>query len=221
MSVWWLALLLTSASPNEGAPISVSILSQQAPTRLSANTKVASCDNVTVSGSQVELVAQDNRIRLGALVCEVVTLRGPVLLTVDALSRRYTGLVTLHSHRGHLQAVHTVDVETYLVGVVEGEMDNAPPAAIRAQAVVSRTFAAAAQLSPRHADAQVCDLTHCQLYRGETLNPSGSVADAVNATFTLATSPCCQRIFTPPAEGIPVLRRPYLVDSGPALVSLT
>ncbi len=162
--------------------MNVSILSQQHPVRITATSTSATCDNVTLPSSTLELTAQENLIRVGTLTCAVVVLHGPVMLAVDALSRRYTGLVTIRSNRGHLQLLHAVPIETYLLGVVEGEMDDAPPAAVRAQAVVSRTFAAAAQQSPRHADAQVCDLTHCQLYRGDAPKPPTPVIDAVKAT---------------------------------------
>ncbi len=56
-------------------------------------------------------------------------------------------------------------LETYLAGVVVAEMGaNAPLAALKAQAVASRTYAASAH---RHADvgADVCTSAHCQEWR--------------------------------------------------------
>jgi hypothetical protein len=69
--------------------------------------------------------------------------------------------------------VQEMDLETYLRGVVPHEMSpNAPPEALKAQAVAARTFALgtlAPHGAPRHGDvAHVCATDHCQAWTDAT-----------------------------------------------------
>lgn len=66
-----------------------------------------------------------------------------------------------------LRFIATLDIESYVAGVVGAELGFAPDAALDAQSIVARTFAAYAILHPRHPDAPLCDLTHCQVYAGD------------------------------------------------------
>jgi len=58
--------------------------------------------------------------------------------------------------------------------VLVSEAGDAPPEALAAQAVVSRSWALAHR--GRHGDADACDLTHCQLYRGEQSGAADAAA---------------------------------------------
>ncbi|HEX6645537.1 MAG TPA: SpoIID/LytB domain-containing protein [Gemmatimonadales bacterium] len=63
---------------------------------------------------------------------------------VRAGTREYRGTLLLVPDRSGLTAINLVGLEEYLVGVVSAEMGSRPPAdreALRAQAVVSRTYA--------------------------------------------------------------------------------
>ena len=63
-----------------------------------------------------------------------------------------------------------MDMDTYLVGVVAGEMPASfAPEALKAQAVVARTFTLRAfTTGGKHGDGSVCtDSTCCQAYRGD------------------------------------------------------
>jgi stage II sporulation protein D len=64
--------------------------------------------------------------------------------------------------------------------VVAAELDAAPPAAMQAQAVVSRTFALASRKRHAAGGTDLCDLAHCQVYRGAT--DTKAAREAVEAT---------------------------------------
>jgi hypothetical protein len=61
--------------------------------------------------------------------------------------------------------VEEMKLETYLAGVIAAEIGlDAPLEALKAQAVASRTYAAAAQRHPEH-NADVCTTAHCQKWK--------------------------------------------------------
>jgi stage II sporulation protein D len=66
---------------------------------------------------------------------------------------------------GALRLVLALPLERYVASVLVSEAADAPGEALAAQAVVTRSWALAHR--GRHGDADACDLTHCQLYRGE------------------------------------------------------
>ncbi len=76
--------------------------------------------------------------------------------------------VEVFAEDGHLVVVAALPLEPYVGGVVRAELGDAPPAAREAQAIVARTYAMRAMVTPRHEHAHVCDLTHCQVYRPAT-----------------------------------------------------
>ncbi len=63
-------------------------------------------------------------------------------------------------------AVDEVDLEEYVAAVVPQEIGRAPEAALEAQAVAARSYALAR--GERHLEdgADLCDGTHCQVFRG-------------------------------------------------------
>jgi len=95
--------------------------------------------------------------------------------------RHYRGTLRLRSGEGGVEAWLDVPLEAYLAGVVASEIGtNAPRGALEAQAIVSRTLIALGR--DRHPEGpwDLCDLTHCQSFRGI---PEGeAVLEAVRAT---------------------------------------
>jgi len=62
------------------------------------------------------------------------------LLSLDG--RPYRGTLEIAPERGHLRAINVVSLESYLQGVVAGEVPHTwPPPALRAQAVAARSYA--------------------------------------------------------------------------------
>ena len=98
------------------------------------------------------------------------------------------------SYRGRLRAaapapgsaardtVNRLRLEDYLRGVVPLEMPALwSPAAVQAQSVAARTYAAYERAHPRAAHYQVCDTTSCQVYGGASAEHPASDA-AIAAT---------------------------------------
>jgi len=112
------------------------------------------------------------------------------LLLPGKLRRTVRGDLTIaagqQSRRGALQIILTTEREAAVASVVAAETEARAPEALKALAIVVRTF----MLSHpnRHADDgfDFCDTTHCQLYRGETdlaaEAATPAVASAVAAT---------------------------------------
>jgi stage II sporulation protein D len=104
------------------------------------------------------------------------------------LTRVVRGELSVSASRKALQIILTTDREAAVASVVAAEMSglNAPEA-LKALAVVVRTFMTAH--AGRHAKEgfDFCDTTHCQVYRGEddlyTQGASQLVEKAVLATF--------------------------------------
>jgi stage II sporulation protein D len=98
--------------------------------------------------------------------------------------REYTGTITARAAGGEIVLVDRVPLEDYVASSVASESPDAPAEATKAMAVLVRTYAV--KNRGRHADegADLCDLTHCQLYKG--LAPLATQKAA--AAAALATS---------------------------------
>lgn len=94
--------------------------------------------------------------------------------------RDYPGVLTVSRQPQTVLFVNHVVLEVYLPGVLGGEVYAGWPAeALKAQAVVCRTNAVA--WASRHGEAfDLCDGSHCQVYRGITTD--ARLTGAVNAT---------------------------------------
>ena len=91
----------------------------------------------------------------------------------DGTARAYDAALRVAADDGELRLVAALDLEDYVGRAVAAEtLPGTPPAALEAQAIVARSFALAP--GPRHSEAPLCDLAHCQ-----ALTPA---ADAGHAT---------------------------------------
>ena len=98
-------------------------------------------------------------------------------------SRSYRGSLSVRSVEGELRFVLALPLERYVAQVVAAEsLPGTPEQALRALAVVVRSFVLAQ--GRRHDDAEVCDLSHCQLFRGTGVSPEllASARAAASAT---------------------------------------
>jgi peptidoglycan hydrolase-like amidase len=104
-------------------------------------------------------------------------------LSVPGRIRRiYEGKLTIIAHNGILMPVIAIDREVAVATIVASEMPtNAPLEALKAQAVVTRSFLAA---GPRHRAFDFCDTTHCQFLRS-TDDITDRVRQAVAATSSM------------------------------------
>ncbi len=103
-----------------------------------------------------------------------------VRLTADD-ERSYHGLLVVEQSNGETIATLILDRQAYLAGVLVSEMGaSAPAAALEAQAVVARTLLAVSADRHPGEPGNLCDLTHCQSFRGVT--ESSAASEAVSAT---------------------------------------
>jgi hypothetical protein len=80
------------------------------------------------------------------------------------IERQFHGVLTVQAGDHKLIAVVAMDREVAVASVVAAEMPpSAPMEALKAQAVVARSYFAAA--GPRHDNFDFCDTTHCQFLR--------------------------------------------------------
>ncbi|HEX4190648.1 MAG TPA: SpoIID/LytB domain-containing protein [Marmoricola sp.] len=115
------------------------------------------------------------------------------LLAGPAEFRAASNLVTLvygganHVYRGAMRqvagrTVNVLNLDNYVRGVVPAEMPALwKPAALQAQAVAARTYAAFERAENLHDGYQICDTSACQVYRGYGAEQPTSNA-AVKAT---------------------------------------
>lgn len=132
-------------------------------------------DTLTINRLRIELASgvlqiKDNwRVRsLGSSdTIRIAADAGLVLSPAQALERLYLGQLKIYAFDKELYIINIVSSEAYLADVLAGEIPQAEPSALQAQAVVARTFMIKNQA--RHIDNgyQFCDLTHCQTYKGE------------------------------------------------------
>ena len=93
---------------------------------------------------------------------------GPITLVTPTGERAYRGLLrTAVTGNGTRVTVNEVRLEAYLRGVVPLEIPASwSGAAVRAQAVAARTYAAYERAHPRSSAYQLCDTSSCQVYGG-------------------------------------------------------
>jgi peptidoglycan hydrolase-like amidase len=89
----------------------------------------------------------------------------PFLLTVPGkLTRAYRGTLDIKASHGEVVPIITMDLETAVASAVAAESgSDTPPEALKAQAVVARSYFLAGR--GRHRSFDFCDLTHCQFLR--------------------------------------------------------
>jgi stage II sporulation protein D len=147
---------------------------------------------------------------------------GPVsmLLTVPGrITRAYRGTLVVKVSGEEIVPIVAMDLETAVASAVEAESGpDTPPEALKAQAVVARSYFLAG--GGRHRDFDFCDLTHCQFLR-EPPPQDSPVSIAANETrglvltfegkpFAAMFSRSCGGHTRTPAEvGLPGSSYPY------------
>lgn len=103
-----------------------------------------------------------------------------VLEIPGKISRQYRGTLVVKTEGGIVVPIVTMDLETAVASVVQAESPpNAPSEALKAQAVVTRSYFVAGK--GRHHNFDFCDLTHCQFLR-DPPNPESPAAVATSVT---------------------------------------
>jgi peptidoglycan hydrolase-like amidase len=103
-----------------------------------------------------------------------------VLSVPGKISREYFGRLEIRPHDGELLAIVEMDREIAVASIVQAESPpGAPMEALKAQAVVARSFIAGSR--PRHEGFEFCDTTHCQFLR-EPARARSAAEQAATAT---------------------------------------
>ncbi len=106
-------------------------------------------------------LAWDNRI---SRRLELLPRGRGITLKVGGKTHSYPSKLRLVTENGQIVVINIVDTLLYLASVVGSEMTcDAPIEAIKAQAVIARTFLLRGK---RHNGFDFCDLTHCLHYSG-------------------------------------------------------
>jgi len=102
---------------------------------------------------------------------------------VGISGKKYRGKIECWAKGGRLVLVNVVDLEDYLKGVVPKEMGpNFPEEALKAQAVIARTYALKHLKRHSREGYDLCDTQHCQVYGGVNVeNPK--TTRAVTETY--------------------------------------
>ena len=106
---------------------------------------------------------------------------------LQVADRAYRGAVLISAEGdGTIRVVNTVDLETYLLGVLPSEMPSRwPLEALKAQAVAARTYALARRKANQGRPYHVAATTADQVYAG-WMKPMGNVEAAVKQTRGIA-----------------------------------
>lgn len=90
------------------------------------------------------------------------------VLYVESQALRYRGsFEAFVTPEGMIELVNIIALEDYLRSAVGSEMSSqAPLEALKAQAVLMRTYVINHMVASKHARFDVCDNHHCQAYQG-------------------------------------------------------
>lgn len=162
------------------APLEVRVLEREVPTRVTLSAPRLTCDGKPLP-SPAELRVGVREVQTGTTPCTLVRAEGGVRVELPGLTRTYAGALRVTLEGSTLRLLNEVALEDYLPSVVHAEASGSPRAALEAQAIVSRTFAAAGLKRHARAGYHLCDLAHCQVYRGRA-ESSPEAEAAVKAT---------------------------------------
>jgi stage II sporulation protein D len=177
------ALLATAASASFAATVRVGVFTLFHPRKLAL--AAAPGRALVIEGEKVQLVLEDGRVavcstagrliecRAGERVLRAAVIRAAgrgqadedfTLSVPGRITRNYHGKLEILRDGAELVPIVAMDLETAVASAVEAESPpGAPLEALKAQAVVTRSFYVSAR--NRHPLFDFCDTTHCQFLR--------------------------------------------------------
>ncbi len=176
-------LPLFACSPSEARDIKVGIGINQTSGLLSSNSAMQVTDRrgTKISSKSIAFSASGSSVIVsGKPMSPPISVKSSSPIVYD--KRPYLGSFTVVVSGGRLSFVNVLDVESYLRGVLKMEVNPAwPLESLKAQAIISRTYALN-QMGRHGANGfDVCATQHCQVYRG--INAHDRTIDkAINAT---------------------------------------
>jgi len=180
-----LALGGTGDAKRPPGHLRVRVLEKRRPVRVTVTTQAGRlrCDGRTLDAHELTAELDQELLHLDRPDRRCRELYAPgegVVVRLGATTRRYRGALRATVRDGRIALFNELSVEDYLRGVVGSELAGRPEA-LKAQAVVSRTYAQAGLGRHAREGYDLCDLTHCQLYRGRQ-DERADVDAAVKAT---------------------------------------
>ncbi len=127
---------------------------------------VKTIEKLTYPNTQVSVRDLSGEVHYLELPIQIVGKDG---LHLDGEPDGYAGNLLIQPAGKVLRILNDIELEEYLMGVVPNEIgDNAPLEALKAQAVAARSETVCNLLYNRHIDdnADLCNTTHCQVYKG-------------------------------------------------------
>jgi stage II sporulation protein D len=187
-----------AAQPEEGLPqgpappvrVKLSSLGAPAGVSLRATSPLRLTDEkgrvLEQDAGEVTVVAAGGVLKVGASKASRLRAEGPATtLLAGKVSRTYPGALILAPGKAGVEVWNECTLDDYVRGVLSGECPALfQPEAIKATAVAVRSY------TYRKAylrGAELCDTTHCQLYRGTGGLPP-SIREAVEATRGLCAA---------------------------------
>ncbi|MDR1087450.1 MAG: SpoIID/LytB domain-containing protein [Endomicrobium sp.] len=117
---------------------------------------------------------------------------------IFANSKPYRGYILLIKSGKKINVINVLNIEDYVKGVLPKEIDSGwPKEALKAQAVISRTYAMANLNSHLAQGFDLCSITHCQVYGGlgiETESSNQAVLETKGEILTFEGKPA-QTVF--------------------------
>lgn len=185
-----IALLLCS-SIGECLTIRIGLINDESSVKLSAT---GYCELLDLESNKTVLTTyywSDGFVEstsTGLNIKGLCTIKGPLLLRpiAGSMSRvngiPYRGEIEIIKTKHGLCVINVIELEEYLYGVIESEIDkDAPLEALKAQAVIARSFALANLSKHKNEGYNLCPYTHCQVYKGVRAE-TPRVIEAVDAT---------------------------------------
>ena len=140
--------------------------------------------------------------------------RAALRLRAGPRVRCHEGTLRIQAGPRALRFLLQLPLEDYVASVVASEAGDAPPEAQAAQAVVTRTWALAH--AGRHGEADACDLTHCQLYRGERAEEADRAARRTAGRVLSSDGALLPAFFHAACGGHTASARDVFGEAGPA-----
>lgn len=134
-------------------------------------------DSVVMGGNEIVLNTAQGEIIFD---CKNYITLSSATEVVNLGQSSYRGKIEIKAQSGVLSAVNELTVDEYLYGVVPAEIyADWDEEALKAQAVAARTYARYSK--GKHSDYDLCDNTHCQMYKGYDIEAQ-STNNAVDVT---------------------------------------
>jgi len=136
-----------------------------------------------VTVNQTTIARRGAQIESAGKLHDRLLFRGALTITTTNLRRTYRGDLEVTSKNNELQLLLTATEDDLVAATVSAESPpNAPPSALAAQAILSRSWIRVSR--GRHGAYDLCDTTHCQHFKEPT--PAGIAAARATAGLVLA-----------------------------------